>query len=172
MGLFISFPFMKNYIIKQKPFSIGRKYVITDDLDHEEYYAEGKPFSFRKHTTLFDSLGNSTYEFHKKMFSWKNEFFIHENGEPAYRFFKNKLSFPPEIFVESLTQSEAFYVRGNFWGLEYEFFNGELPYASVTKKFPSLADTYSVKISNSENHALVLTVVLIIDVMKSSKKKK
>ncbi|MDG2448703.1 MAG: LURP-one-related family protein [Saprospiraceae bacterium] len=163
---------MKHYKIEQKPFAIGGKYIITDDQGHEEYMAKGKPFSFRKHTSLADSLGNVTYEFHRQLFSWKQNFFIHENGDPAYRLFKNRVSIPPEIFIESLQDSDAFYVKGNFWGMEYDFYKGEEKFASVSKNFPSFVDTYHVKIDDGHDDALVLTIVLIIDVMKDSKKKK
>lgn len=163
---------MKRFIIEQKPFAIGGEYIITDELGHEEYRAKGKPFSFRKHTKVIDSLGNSTYEFHKKLLSWKQNFFIHENGVPAYRLFRNRISIPPEIFIESLNESDAFYVRGNFWGHEYDFYQGEHKFASVTKKFPSFKNTYYVNIEPSQDDALILTIVLIIDVMKDAKKKK
>ena len=85
--------------------------------------------------------------------------------------FKNRISIPPEIFVESLQDSDAFYVRGNLWGHEYDFFKGDEKFASVTKKFPSFKDQYSVSISPGNDDALVLTVVLIIDIMKDKKKK-
>ena len=163
---------MKHFKIEQKPFAIGGKYIITDEKDHEEYIAKGNPFSFRRHTSLEDSLGNITYEFHKKLFSWKQIFFIHEYGVPAYRLFKNRVSIPPEIFIESLENSDAFYVKGNFWGMEYDFYNGEHKFASVSKKFPSFTDVYSVQIEEGQNEALIFTVVLIIDIMKESKKKK
>ncbi|MEE9374365.1 MAG: LURP-one-related family protein [Saprospiraceae bacterium] len=162
---------MKHFKIQQKAFSFGGKYIVTDDLGHEEYIGKSKVFSFRKHTTLTDSLGNVTYQFHKKLFSWKEEFFIHENGVPSYRLFKNRLSVRSEIFVESLTDSKAFYVKGNFWGHEYNFYKGEYKYASVSKKFPAFADTYNIQIEPGNNNALVFAVVIIIDIMKDKRKK-
>lgn len=162
---------MKRYKIKQKPFAVGGKYIITDDFGHEEYVAKGKPFSFRNYTALTDSLGEVIYEFHKQLFSWKLNYFIHDNGSPVYRVFKNRVSLPPEIFIESLQESEAFYVKGNFWGREYGFFQGENQFASVNKEL-AFADTYRVEVDNNYDHALILVVVIIIDLMKESKKKK
>jgi len=161
----------KRYLINEKPFTLGNKYIITDDRDHEEYVAQGKPFSINKHTVLKDSLGNTTYEFYRQFFSLKREFFIQENGNQAYRVFKNRISIPPEIFIESLTASEAYYVKGDFWNKEYHFYEGDRAFAHVTKKFLSLKGSYTVQISDFHNHALVLATVIIIDIMNKKKKK-
>jgi len=157
--------------IQEKVFSFGGKYVITDDSGHEAYLAKGKPFSLARHNEIFDSFGTKVYEFKKEIFSWKEIFFIHKDGEPVFRLFKKRISIPPEIFVESLTNTEAFYVQGDFWGRAYSFFKGEQLFATVSKKFPSFKDAYEVSVAKGFDEGLVLTVVLIIDQMKDKKKK-
>lgn len=162
---------MHRYIIQEKPFAFGNKFIITDEQNHEAFIAKGKPFSFEKRTKLFDSFDNVAYEFYKEFFSWKKVFFIERNGVRAFRLFRDRISIPPEIFIESLEDSDAYYVRGNFWGREYEFFKGEKLLAKVTKKFPAFSDTYSVSINEGNDDALIISAVIIIDLMKAKKKR-
>ena len=162
---------MKRFHIQEKAFSFGGKYIITDEIGYEVYIAKGTPFSFSKHNSIFDSFGTKVYEFKKELFSWKQVYFILKDEKPVFKLFKNRISLPPEIFIESLTDAEAFYVQGDFWGRNYTFKEGNQIIAFVTKKFTAFRDQYDIKIEEGYDECLILTVVLIIDKMKEKKKK-
>jgi uncharacterized protein YxjI len=154
----------------QKAFSLGKKYEIIDAYDQVAYYAKRKLLSFSQHTKLYDSFDELVYEIRKKPLSFKSEYFIFENGDKRHRVFKKIVEIHPELFCESLTDSEAFYAQGNLLGYEFSFHTEGKEIARVSKKMLSLDDIYAVEVEESFNERLVLAVVLIIDLM--SKKDK
>ena len=135
------------------------------------YRAEGKSFSFSQQTKVYDSFDDEIFEIKKNNFSWKTTFFILKDGKRVYKVFQKIFSTRLTVFVESLTEIDAFYVEGNFWGREYNFYTEGKNIATVSKKLFSLSDLYGITIEEGHDEQLILTVLIIIDMIRDNMKK-
>ena len=74
---------MKKLYIKQKVFSIGEKFTVTDDLQNPRYYVEGSFFKIPKSFTIFNEQQRPIAEITKKVFSLLPKFFVEVHGQEA-----------------------------------------------------------------------------------------
>lgn len=160
----------KKFQIEEKIFKFPKKYIINDDRGNLSYYAVGKVFSPWDETTFYDSFDEEIFKFKRKIFSWKTTFFILKDGKPVYKMFAKLVEVRPTMYVESLTESDAFFIEGDLLRKEYNFYREEKKFASVSKEFFSLADIYGVEVNDNEDVQLVLAVVVIIDLIRDKKK--
>jgi len=54
-------------------------------------------------------------------------------------------------------------IDGNFWGMEFSILKSGTPVAQVSKRWFSWSDTYGVDISDDEDYAFILSLVIVID---------
>ena len=160
----------RSFHIKEQPFNWAKKYIINDEEGNEIYYGRKKMLSFYDQTRIFDSFDEEIYEIRKKPFSLKSVFYILKSGKKVFRVFKKIVTIHPEIYIESLTDIDAFYVQGDLWQHEYSFFTEGQKFASVSKKFLSFTDNYGIQIEEGHDERLVLAVVLVIDLMRKKEK--
>ncbi len=73
---------MKKLYIKQKVFSIGEKFTVTDDLQNPRYYVEGSFFKIPKSFTIFNEKQRPIAEITKKSVQFITEIFC---GSPRPR---------------------------------------------------------------------------------------
>ena len=159
----------KKYKVKGKLFSIFGKYEISDENDHISYTAKSNFFQTK--VPLLDDLGHEVLTIRRKVLSLRYTYFIERDGAPLYKVVKT-LGLKPTVFIESLSQPDAFLVEGNIWGTEYAFYKENEEFAYVSGKMFSLPGLYGVAIKEGEDPRIVLALVLIIDLIKRDKRRR
>ena len=159
----------KKYKVKGKLFSIFGKYEIRDEHDHIVYTAKSNFLQTK--VPLIDDLGHEVLVIKRKLFALRYTYFIEKRGEPLFKVVKT-LGLKPTVFIESLSQPDAFLVEGNIWGTEYAFYKEDEEFAYVSGKMFNLPGLYGVAIKDGEDKDAVLALVLIIDLIKRDKRRR
>lgn len=151
------------YIVRQKIFTIGDKFTIRDELGNDLFLVKRQILSVGKKLRIYDMSENELCYIEQKLFKFLPEYHIFKNGE-SQAVIKKKLAFLKHIFL--ITASDGEYtVSGNMWGYEFSIQKDEGVVATVSKKFFSVADTYSVDIDDSLDQLKILAMVIVIDMV-------
>ncbi len=155
---------MKLYI-KQKVFSWGDKFRVTDENEAEHYSVQGKVFSVGKKLFVYDTFGQERAYIHQKVFSLMPKFYVSQNGVDVAEV-KKKFSFLKPVYEIS---GPGWKVQGNFFEHDYNVTdeNGA-PVVTVRKKWLSWGDTYELDIAPAADELMAVCVVLCIDAVLAS----
>lgn len=151
------------YIVRQKIFTIGDKFTIKDEQDSDIYLVKRQFLSVGKKLRIYDMSENELCYIEQKLFKFMPEYHIFRNGE-LQAVVKKKFAFLKHIFLISASDSE-YTVSGNMWGYEFSIKKEESIIATISKKFFSVADTYSVDIDDSQDQLKILSMVIVIDMV-------
>lgn len=160
----------RTFYVHERLMTFGKRFDIVDEHDTITFTAQRKLLSIYQHTTLIDSFGETVFEIRKKLFSFKSSYFLYRDDQKVYHLFKKVINILPEIYVESLTDADAFYVQGDMIRHDYQFHKNGVNFASANKKIVSLADQYHVRIMEGYDERLVFATILIISLMKKKDK--
>lgn len=149
------------YIINQKIFSIGDKFVIKDEYGSERYFVEGKVFSLGDKLKIYDSNGQERIYIEQKLFKLLPEYYLYFDGNFAAKVKQAFSLLRPKFQIESPFGSYS--VEGDFFGYDFRIMKNSRLVAHVSKKLFSFRDSYGVDIVNDENDLLILAVVIVID---------
>jgi uncharacterized protein YxjI len=149
------------YEIKQKIFSFGDKFIIRDEIESPRYAVRGQIFSFGKKLSIEDLDGNELVYIEQKLFKFLPEYNIYIKGEQVATVKKEFTFFAPRFNIES--NMGNYDMQGEIFSHEFEILKGYDVVASVSKQWFSFSDTYGVDISENENQAFMLALVIVID---------
>jgi len=153
---------MKKLYIKQKVFSIGEKFTVTDEDQKPRYFVTGSFMKIPKTFRIEDERGHEVSRITKKVISLLPKFFVEINGQEAIEiskqlsFFKAKYS----ISAEDVT------VDGNWWDMDFEVSQKGRKVAEINKRWISWGDTYEITILNEALEELIISLVIAIDCVK------
>ncbi len=157
---------IKEHFLKFTP-----RYTISDEHGYLIATVNKHPFSLSKKATYLDENGLEKLTIHKKKFSFRRTYFIHKNDQIICRIWKT-FGFRPEIFVESLVEPDAFVIEGNILRSEYSFFKNDTEFAHVSRNIWKIPDQYGVAIKKDEDQDIVLAMVIIIDLIQESRRRR
>ena len=157
------------YKIKENFFSFTPRYTITDEEERLIGTANKHAFSFRKQITLFNDSDTEVSSIYKELFSFRRTYYIHKNGKRQFKIFKT-FSLKPRIYVESLIHPEAFLIQGDIWSSEFAFYRDGIEFAYVSRNIWQIRDAYMAAIKEEEDQFLILAVVVVIDLLRKSRK--
>ena len=150
------------YKIRQKIFSFGDNFTIKDDMDQDCYIVKGKVFSLGDKLKILDIQGNELISIQQQIFRLLPEYYLFNDGgkqlakiKKAFTLFKHRFS------IDSIMGE--FEMQGNFLAHDFNILNNNKVVASVNKKWLSLADSYMVEVSEEEDQAFMLALVIVID---------
>ena len=149
---------MKLYI-KQKVFSIGAKFNITDGNGEERYRVEGEVFTLGKKLHIYDIRGEEVAFVQQKLLSLMPRFYVYVNGEKTAEVLKEFTFLKPkyDIFGKGWT------VEGDFLAHDYAIMEAGREIASVHKVWMSWGDSYELDILDTDDEVSLLAVILVID---------
>ncbi|AYW47451.1 hypothetical protein C7K38_03120 [Tetragenococcus osmophilus] len=154
---------MKKLYIKQKVFSLGEKFTVTDEQETPRYYVEGSFFKLPKHFSIMDDKQHEIGRITKKTIALLPKFFLEVEGNEMITL-KKEWSFFKSRYTISAQQIE---VQGNWWDMEFEVYSQEKQVASIRKRWFSWGDTYEVTILDEELEQLLISLVIAIDCVKA-----
>lgn len=153
---------MKKLYIKQKVFSIGEKFTVTDENDQPQYWVEGSFMRIPKEFTIYDRQGPFAL-ITKKVFSLLPKFFVEINGQEVATISKELTFFKPRYTIEA----QGIKVEGDWLDMDFDVSLQGQQIAAINKRWFAWGDTYEVAIVDSRYEHLVISLVIAIDCVKA-----
>jgi uncharacterized protein YxjI len=151
------------YAIKQKFFSLSDSFSIKDEAGSDIYKAKRQILSFGKKLRIFDLADNELCYIEQKLFKFMPEYDIYINSRHIANI-KKKFALLKNDFIITSPEND-FYVEGNFIGYDFRIKKENMTVASISKKFLSLTDTYSVDIDDGQDQMTILALAIVIDMV-------
>ena len=151
------------YVMKQRLFSLGDKFNVTDAEGKDVYYVEGRLLSFGKNLSFQDMEQRELAHIQQKLLNWGPTYEITHDGELVAVVKKELFTFFHCVFHVDEPGHDALTAEGNFNDHEYVFTRGSGQIASVSKQWFTFADTYGVEVDEQEDPVLMLACTVVID---------
>jgi len=149
------------YLIRQKIFSFRDSFTIKNEFNEDCFKVTGKILSFGNKLHLTDLQGNELYYIEQRLFRFLPEYTIYRNGNPVATVKKNFTLFRPSFNINSVYGDLN--IDGNFFAYDFTIFKNGSPVAIVSKEWFAFSDTYGVSISDGEDAAFILALVIVLD---------
>ena len=151
------------YVMKQRLFTLGDKYNVTDADGKDVYYVDGKLLSLGKNLSFQDMEQQELAHIQQKLLNWGPTFEITHNEELVAVVKKELFTFFHCVFHVDEPGHDALTAEGNFNDHEYVFTRAGQQVASVSKQWFTFADTYGVETDEKEDPVLILACTVVID---------
>jgi uncharacterized protein YxjI len=150
-----------NFYIKEKIFSISDKFSIMDVSGNDVFKVEGKIFSIGNKLRIYDDYNNEVVFIEQKLLKLLPEYSIYLNGNYAAKVKKQFTFFSNKFDIES--NMGNYEIEGDFLAHDFSIVKNGSVVAQINKKWLSFGDTYEIDISEEENYAFILAMVIVID---------
>jgi len=148
--------------IKEKFWSWGNDFSITDAEGSVRYQVDGKAFSWGDKLSFQDAGGREIAFISQKLLSFKPRYKIIINGAVFAEVIKEWTWFNKK-FTLDVPGPNDYTIDGSFWAHEFTFEKQGRTVATVSKKLWSWADSYGVDIADGEDEVAVLCACIVID---------
>lgn len=148
--------------IKEKFWSWGDDFSITDAAGNEAYYVKGKVFSWGDKLSFQNADRQEVAFISQKLMSWKPCYQILINGNVFAEVIKEWTWFNKK-FTLDVPGPNDYTIEGSFWAHEFTFNRGGKTVANISKKYWSWTDSYGVDIAEGEDQVSILCACIVID---------
>ena len=155
---------LKTYVLKQKIWTLGEKFVIKDETNTPVFHVKGKVFSIGDKLSFRDMDGNEVAYISQKVLSFRPQYKIYRDQELIAKVVKKLVLFRDSYIVD-VPGPDDYKVYGNFGNYEYTFIRNGRKVAFVSKKYFSWSDTYGIAIVPGEDDILILATAVVIDMV-------
>ena len=149
------------YIVRQRIFSFGDSFNITDEFERPVFQVQGKIFTLGNKLNIYDMAGNHLIYIEQKLFRFLPEYYIYRGDAQVARIKKQLTFFKSKFDIESVYG--RFEMDGDIFSYNFNIYKDGRQVASVSKKFISFSDTYSVDIVEGEKDPFILSIVITLD---------
>lgn len=150
------------YKIREKFWSWGSKFSITDEQEEPIYYVHGKAFSWGSKLSFQDIDGQELAFIDQKLLSWKPRYIIIRDGQPFAELVK-EWSWFKKKFTLDVPGPNDYTIDGSFWDHEFVFTRAGQTVATVSKAIWGWTDSYGVDIVAEEDDVSILCACIAID---------
>jgi len=152
------------YRMRQKLFSIGDDYWVTDEDGERAYKVDGKTLRLRKTLVLEDSGGEELLKIRERALSWRDAMHIEApDGTKVATVKKAKLAPLHARWTVDIPGGEDLKVTGDILGHEYRIQRGHDTVAEVSKKWFRVADEYGIEVFSGADPTLMLAIAAVLD---------
>jgi uncharacterized protein YxjI len=151
------------YAVREKLFSIGEDFWITDEYGNRAFLADGKAMSLRQTVELKDGSGAVAAVIRKKLLSMRETMEIERDGAPAATVHKELFSPLHHRSVIDLAGGGELEAVGNILDKEFEIRGGGRTLARISRAWFTVRDTYGVDVAPGEDDVLMLAVAVALD---------
>lgn len=148
------------FIVRQKIFSFGDSFNITDKNGTPHYRVQGKFISIGKKLDLYDMGDKHLVHIKQEIFRLLPEYYLYENDEVTARVKKQFTFLKSKIDIESIYGD--FTIDGSVFSYNFTVRKDGKVVAEVSKEFLTFSDTYGVEVYD-ENVDFILALVIVID---------
>jgi uncharacterized protein YxjI len=149
--------------MRQKMFSFGDDYTITDDSGREHFFVDGRAFSIGNKLSFQDMNGNEVAYIAQKLLAWGPTYEIWRRNELSAVVKKELFTFLSCKFSVDVPGPDDLEASGDFLDHEYQFVRAGAAVAQVSKQWFTLTDSYGVDITDGEDDVLILASTVVID---------
>jgi len=154
---------MARYAVREKMFSIGDDFWITDDRGNKVFLVDGKALRLRQTFELKDSSGQVLATVRKKLIAMRDTMEIEHDGRVVATVRKALISPLHHRSVVELDDGTQLEAVGNIFDKEFDIQAGGQPIAHISRAWFRVRDTYGVDIAPGQNDALLLCVAVCLD---------
>lgn len=152
------------YLIREKLLSFGDDFWIQDEAGHPVYLVDGRAFTLlREKLVIKDAAGQELGFLREKLISLRKAYEIHCGGTHVATVRKDLFNFLRCRFTVDVPGPDDYEAQGSFLDHDYTFTRQGRTVATVSKKWLTVRDTYSVDIVPGENDVLLLASAVVID---------
>jgi uncharacterized protein YxjI len=151
------------YAVREKLFSIGDDFWITDDRGDRVFLVDGKALSLRQTFELKDASGQILAAVHKKLIAIRDTMEIEHDGQVVATVRKALISPLHHRSVIDLADGSQLEAVGNIFDKEFDIQAGGQPIAHISRAWFRIRDTYGVDIAPGQNDALILAIAVCLD---------
>ena len=154
---------MTTFYMRQKVFSLGEKFTITDQNEQPKYIVQGSFMQIPKQFTIYDQTNQAVGTITKKMISLLPAFYVSVDGfkeimiQKAFTFFKTRF----DIHAENI------HIVGDIFDKYFEVHGPSGVIAYVEEKWFTWGDTYTIDVADERYEALVISLIVAIDFAKA-----
>tara|TARA_R110002072_G_scaffold174303_7_gene329570 strand:+ start:11692 stop:12174 length:483 start_codon:yes stop_codon:yes gene_type:complete len=150
------------YRIKEKFWSWGNDFTITDEHGRDLYRIDGKAFSWGDKLSFQDMTGRELAFISQKLMTLMPRYQILIDGKVFAEVVK-KFSWLKKKFVLDVPGPNDYAIDGSFWAHEFTFERRGRTVATVSKKHWAWTDSYGVDIADGEDAVSILCACIVID---------
>jgi uncharacterized protein YxjI len=154
-------PYMK-YALKQKWFSLGKKFPIVDEKGLEAYRVDGSAMAIGKRMSFRDNKNTELAFISQKMHSTGPAFEIYHGDDLQAVVRKDNFSLSHCKFSADASAPDDLHAEGNLNGQEYTFTREGKPVGRVSKSLFGLG-SYGVEVGRGEDELVLLASAFVID---------
>jgi uncharacterized protein YxjI len=150
-------------MVRQRMFSIGSDFWITDEQGNRVFLADGKALSLRQTLELKDGSGAVVASVHRKLLALRDAMEIERDGRVIATVQREMFSPLHHKSSVDLADGRTLEAVGNFTGHEFDIRHGGQTLARVSRAWFALRDTYGVEVAPGGDDALMLAVAVCLD---------
>ena len=149
---------MKLYI-KEKVFTWGDKFTVTDEYGNGKYIVQGELLSWGKKLHVYDMSGAEVAFIKQELLRFLPVYSVF-CGDRQVAEIKKEISFLfPRYSIEGL----GWEIEGRFMAHDYEITKNGRAIVTIRKEWMTWGDSYELNIADSADEIVALAVVLTID---------
>ncbi|HUR00356.1 MAG TPA: LURP-one-related family protein [Gemmatimonadaceae bacterium] len=153
------------YVMRQKLLSLSDSFTIKDEAGRDAFRVKGKIFSFGDKLSFQDMAGNELVFIEQKIFNWGPTYELWRGEEMIAEVKRHLFSFLHHRFTVDVPGPNDLEAVGDFFDHEYVLERGDVPVATVSKRWFSFADTYGIDIDDKEDQVLILATAVVVDMV-------
>jgi uncharacterized protein YxjI len=151
------------YLVREKIFSIGDDFWVTDEQGNQVYLVDGKALRLRETFELKDRSGAVVATVRKKLLAIRDSMNIERDGTVIATVKKALISPLHHRSVVELAGGGELEAVGNIIDKEFEIRSGGTVLAQISRSWFRLRDTYGVDVAPGQDDALLLAVAVCLD---------
>jgi uncharacterized protein YxjI len=151
------------YQVREKLFSIGDDFWVTDDQGNRAFLVDGKALSLRQTFELKDGSGAVVASIHKKLLSFRDSMEIERDGHVIATVKKAVISPLHHKSVIDLAGGGHLEAVGNIIDKEFQIRSGDAELAQVSRSWFRTRDTYGVYVADGQDDALMIAIAVCLD---------
>jgi uncharacterized protein YxjI len=151
------------YLVREKIFSIGDDFWITDADGNQVFLVDGKALRLRQTFELKDTSGAVLVSVRKKLIAIRETMEIEHDDRVVATVRKALVSPLHHRFVIDLADGSQLEAVGNILDKEFDIQAGGQPIAHISRSWFRIRDTYGVDVAPGQNDALLLAIAVCLD---------
>lgn len=151
------------YMVRQRMFSIGGDFWITDEQGNRVFLVDGKALSLRQTLEIKDTSGTVLAAVHKKFLAMRETMEIERDGTVIATVRREMFSPLHHKSSIELAGGRRLEAVGNLTGREFDIRDGGQTLARISRSWFQVRDTYGVDVAPGEDDALMLAAAVCLD---------
>ena len=151
------------YVVRQKMFSIGDDFWVTDAQGDRVFLVDGKAMRLRETLELKDASGAVVATVRKKLLAMRDTMEIERGGAVVATVRKAMFSPLRHRSTIDLADGSQLEAVGNIFDMEFEIRAGHQPLAQVSRAWFRVRDTYGVDVAPGQDDALFIAIAVCLD---------